>query len=114
MNNSITILGHVGKEPKQVTLINSSKELVTFSVAVKELSSNGQNKTLWLDVEAWNNFAERALSLITRGREVMITGRLAINSYTAKDGTKVSKPVIRMTGFQLCGKKPEQASIETE
>lgn len=110
--NNIIILGHVGQQPKQVELTDTSKSLVKFSVAVKEPSAKGQQKTQWFEVEAWNGNSENALSLITKGREVQITGRLTLNTYTGKDGTNKVTPVIKMFSFELCGKKPEPTTAD--
>lgn len=118
MNNSITIIGHVGQKPKVVSFGDTGNKLVKFSVAVKEFSSNtDEEKTLWLDVDAWNGLGERALKTITKGREVVITGRLAVSTYSKEeDGIKkeITKPVIKLTSFHLCGKKPQEETQPEE
>jgi len=110
MNNSITIVGHVGQNPHTVSFGDTGNKVVKFSVAVKEFSSNtDEDKTLWIDVDAWNGLGERALKTITKGREVVVNGRLAIATYPKEvNGVKVqmTKPVIKLTSFHLCGKKP--------
>lgn len=110
MNNSITIVGHVGQNPKTVSFGDTGNKVVKFSVAVKEFSSNSdEDKTIWIDVDAWNGLGERALKTITKGREVVVNGRLAISTFSKEvDGIKVqmTKPVIKLTSFHLCGKKP--------
>jgi single-stranded DNA-binding protein len=110
MNNQITIVGHVGQAPTSVSFKDSDNKVVKFSVAVKEYSSKTEeDKTLWLDVDAWNGLGQRVLDTITSGREVVVTGRLAISEYTKEiNGVKVkmSKPLIKLTSFHLCGKKP--------
>lgn len=110
MNNSITIIGHVGKEPVTKSFGDTGNKVVKFSLAVKEYSSKAdEEKTLWIDVDAWNGLADRVLATITQGREVAITGRLAINTYTKQvDGVTVqmTKPVIKLSSFHLCGSKP--------
>ena len=121
MNNSITIIGHVGQNPHAVSFGDTGNKVVKFSVAVKEFSNkDDEEKTMWIDVDAWNGLGERALKTITRGREVVINGRLALSTYSKEvNGTKVqmTKPVIKLTGFHLCGKKPnsidEMPSEET-
>jgi single-stranded DNA-binding protein len=56
MNNSITIIGHVGQKPQTVSFGDTGNKVVKFSVAVKEFSSNSdEEKTLWLDVDAWKD-----------------------------------------------------------
>lgn len=82
--------------------------MVKFSVAVKEYSNADEEKTMWVDVDAWNGLGDRVLQTITKGREVVMFGRLAINSYAKEvDGitVQVSKPIIKLTSFHLCGPK---------
>jgi single-strand DNA-binding protein len=106
MNNNINVIGHVGQAPKTRTFASGNK-VVRFSLAVKEYS-NGKDEpqTMWIDVQAWNGLGEKAESLITKGRELSVQGRLAIEEYTDSKGVEIRKPVINMTGFHLHGKKP--------
>jgi single-strand DNA-binding protein len=114
--NFITIVGHVGNNPQSKTFTGTGNQVVRFSVAVKEYSKNSdQPKTLWLDVDAWNGLGDKVLKAITKGREVAIHGRLSINTYT-KDlaggaSVQMTKPVIRLTNFHLCG--PKQRSSDS-
>lgn len=118
MNNSFTAIGHVGQKPKSVVFGDSGKKVVKFSVAVKEFSANGEDpKTLWIDCDAWNGLGDRVLQTITKGREVLINGRLSMSQYTKEiDGQQhqITKPVIRLISFHLCGKKPQEDAAQTE
>jgi single-strand DNA-binding protein len=119
MNNSITIVGHVGQNPHSVSFGDTGNKVVKFSVAVKEFSNKeDEDKTMWIDVDAWNGLGERALKTITKGREVVINGRLALSTYSKEvNGQKVqmTKPVIKLTSFHLCGKKPvKQEEAQSE
>ena len=106
MNNSINVIGHVGQAPKTKEFTTGNK-VVRFSLAVKEYSNGKEEpQTMWIDVQAWNGLGERAAAHITKGRELAVQGRLAIEEYNDRDGNKVRKPVINMTGFHLCGPKP--------
>jgi single stranded DNA-binding protein len=111
MNNTITIVGHVGKAPRSYRFPDTNNVVAKFSVAVKEFSNNKDKDkdTLWIDVDAWNGLGDRVLKTITKGREVVVTGRLAVSTFhKEEDGVKkeVTKPVIKLTSFHLCGKKP--------
>ncbi|MDX2106802.1 MAG: single-stranded DNA-binding protein [Candidatus Melainabacteria bacterium] len=119
MNNTLTLVGHVGQAPQVKVFGNTGSKVAKFSIAVKEYSSNAEaTTTIWIDVDAWGNVAERVIQTITKGREVVLTGRLSINSFEKTvDGVvhKVSKPVMKLTSFHLCGKKPvAQESPEPE
>lgn len=73
MNNNLTIIGHVGKDPVAKTFSDTGNRVVKFSVAVKEYSSNSdEQKTMWLEVDAWNGLGDRVLQHITKGREVVL------------------------------------------
>lgn len=107
MNNQITIVGHVGQNPIERSVADD--KVVKFSVAVKEFSTNNEKKTMWIDVDAWNKLGDLVMENVTKGREVALTGRLAINQFTKEeDGVlvKMSKPVIKLTSFHLCGARP--------
>ena len=112
MNNSITIVGHVGQKPQTISFKDTGNKVVKFSVAVKQDSTNKDTQEeLWLDVDAWNGLGDRVLKTITRGREVVVNGRLAVTTYTKEeDGLKkqITKPVIKLTSFHLCGRRPSQ------
>lgn len=110
MNNSITIVGFVGQNPT-ITKFASGKQVVKFSVAVKEYTASDDSQTLWLNIAAWNGLGEKASNLITKGREIVVSGKLAIESYDSKDGQKISKPVIILSSFHLCGKRPAEPEV---
>jgi single stranded DNA-binding protein len=115
MNNQLTVVGHVGQAPKVISF-PSGKSLVKFSVAVKEYASaNEEPTTQWFDVDAWSGIGERVLKTITRGREVLVTGRCILETYTSKEDSNhtVTKPVIRLLSFHLVGKKPQDSNRES-
>ncbi len=62
-------------------------------------------------MDAWNALADRVLKTITKGREVVVNGRLDVSSYEQEaNGVKsqISKPVIKLTSFHLCGSAPRK------
>lgn len=112
MNNTITIVGYVGQNTHAISFDDTGNKVVKFSVAVKEFSANtDENKTLWPDIDAWNGLGERVLKTITKGREVLVHGWLALSTFNKEvNGAKVeiTKPVIKLTSFHLCGRAPRR------
>jgi single stranded DNA-binding protein len=110
MNNQVTLVGHVGQAPTSYGFADG-KQVVKFSIAVREYSPNSdEDKTLWFDVDAWNGLGDRVLKTITKGREVVLIGRLSLSTYTKEvNGAtiQVTKPVIKLSSYHLCGRKPE-------
>jgi single-strand DNA-binding protein len=117
MNNQLTLIGRAGQNPKAVSFGDTGNKVAKFSLGVKEFSNKDEESTMWIDVDAWNGLGERVMQYITKGREVVLTGRLVINHYNKEvDGVKVEvqKPVLNLSSFHLCGPKPqaEEASAE--
>lgn len=118
MNNQITLIGRVGQDPISTTFSDTDNKVAKFSLAVVDYSSKTDKpEPMWIDVESWNGLADRVLKIITEGREVAITGRLSISKYTKDiNGVKVAMkhPVVKLSGFHLCGPKPKSEDKEGE
>jgi len=116
MNNQVTLIGRIGKAPEITNYPDTGNKLAKFSLCVKEFSANKEDKTLFVDVDAWNGLADNVEKWVTKGREVCVMGRLSINRYDKEiNGVKVpmAKPVIKLSSFHLCGAKPEEVEETT-
>jgi len=115
--NQITLIGKVGGEPTSVTFTDSDNKLAKFSIAVPEYSSKVDDpEPLWIDVDAWGNLAERVLDYVTKGREICVTGKLSIVKYNKEVNgvtVKMTKPVVKLSSFHLCGKKPQSENSQS-
>ena len=115
MNNQVTFVGRVGGDPVSTTFTDTNNKLAKFSIAVADYSSKEDNpEPMWIDVESWNNLAERVLKTVTKSRENVITGRLSISKYTKEiNGVKVEMkvPVVKLSSFHLCGPKPKAEEV---
>lgn len=104
--NNITLSGHVGQTP-QIKDFDSGSKVCRFSLAVKN-PYKPTDEPMWINVEAWGNVAERVVSIITAGREVIVQGFLGVEEYESKkDGKIHTKPVVKLVQFTACGAKPQ-------
>lgn len=83
-----TVAGNVGKDPVLRTT-QSGKQMANFSVASTEKKDG---PTTWVDVLCFDDQAEQVAQNVQKGDRVVITGRLALETYEKKDGG---------TGFSL-------------
>lgn len=117
-NNTVSFIGRVSQGPTARIFNDTNNKLVKFAIAVKEFSSKTDKpKDMFLDIDCWNGLGDRVLKTVTVGREIKIDGRLALNSYTKeKDGTtfEVTKPVVKLSSFHLCGKKPDATDKDSD
>lgn len=84
---SATISGNVGKVQEPRTT-RSGKPMVSFSVAsTYKPKDGGEGQTTWVDVVCFDEQADTVAQTLKKGDRVVVTGRLALETYTKKDGT---------------------------
>ena len=109
MTANIQIIGNVGNEPELVEFESGNKK-ATFTVCVNDFSQkdkDGNPSKTWFQIESWNGQTKNVTDLITKGREIAVTGKLLLQEYYSKKLKKhITKPVVKLTEFHLCGKKP--------
>jgi single-strand DNA-binding protein len=113
-NNSVQLIGHLGKDVELRTLENGNK-MSKVSIATNEhyKNANGdrQEKTLWHQLVAWGYVAERMHLILKKGSFVAVKGKITYNSFEGKDGQRKYITQIQVNEFHLLDKveKPEEA-----
>ena len=90
MLNHITIMGRLTRDP-ELRRTGSGIAVASFSVAVDRdfgKNENGEKETDFIDCVAWRNTAEFVSRYASKGRMVVVSGRLQIRGWTDKDGNK--------------------------
>lgn len=99
-----TITGRLGKNP--VLYHRNTKKghfpVTKFSLAV-ETFENGQNKTVWFQVDAWKKRAELCAKNLRKGDAVQLHGFASIQSFQGKNGL-VSYPHFEAVYITFLGK----------
>lgn len=91
LKNRVQLIGNLGNDPEIITL-ESGKKLAKFSIATNEtyknLAGEKVTDTQWHNLVAWNKTAEIIEKYLTKGKEVMIEGKLTSRSYETSEGEK--------------------------
>ncbi len=89
MLNRIILQGRMCYDP-ELRHTQSGTAVASFSIACDRDFKNqdGSRDTDFLDVVCWRNTAEYADKYFSKGRAVIVTGRLQIREYTDKAGNK--------------------------
>ncbi len=91
LRNKVQLIGNLGKDPEIVNL-DGGKKLAKFTIATNETYKNQKGEkvtdTQWHNVVAWGKTAEIVERYLTKGKEVIIEGKLTSKSYDDKDGNK--------------------------
>ena len=89
MLNHITIMGRLTRDP-ELRRTDSGIAVTSFTVAVdRDRAPEGQDKeTDFLDCVAWRGTAEFVEKYFSKGRMIVVSGRLQIRPWTDKEGNK--------------------------
>lgn len=102
MYNKILLIGRVVNDPT-LKYSQQGKAVASFSLAVER----SQEETDFFDIIAFDKQAEIASKYLTKGRLIMVEGRLQTRNFEAQDGTKRKIYEIIVDTFRMLDKKPE-------
>ncbi len=89
MLNHITIMGRLTRDP-ELRRTGTGIAVASFTVAVdRDFAAQGnERETDFIDCVAWRHTGEFVSKYFTKGRMIVVSGRLQIRSWTDKDGNK--------------------------
>jgi len=91
--NQVILMGNLTRDP-ELRQIPSGQSVCSFSLALnrsyKGSDGEWQEATDYVDVVAWAGLGERVAQYLTKGRPVLVSGRLQSRSWE-QDGQKRSK-----------------------
>jgi single-strand DNA-binding protein len=105
--NSVFLIGRLTRDPEFKIVNNSS--LVNFSLANNRVYvTNGAKKeeVNYFECVAWGKLADIIKQYATKGKQVMVEGRLRQESWDTPDGKKASKVRVVVNNLQLLGGGP--------
>ena len=89
IRNQIQLIGNLGQDPELKTF-ESGMQAVNSTIATNEFYKNNKGEkiqdTQWHNLVAWGKTAELMTSLLSKGDEVAVQGRLIHKRYEDKSG----------------------------
>ena len=95
----ITIVGNATEDAQKRTAKSGDATFTTFTVAV----SDGKENTTFFPVTVFGNSVDAVAQYVTKGREVLVTGRIQVNE------NKFFKVIASRVQF---GREPKAAQAE--
>ena len=103
------MMGNLTRDP-QLTYLPSPTPVVEFGLATnrKWRDKDGQDReeVCFIDCQAFGRTAENINKYCSKGRPLMIEGRLTLDRWEAQDGSKRSKHRIFIENFTFVDSKP--------
>ena len=108
MLNHITIMGRLTRDP-ELRRTGSGVAVASFTVAVdRDFGGQpGEKETDFIDCVAWRQTGEFVSKHFTRGRMIVVSGRLQIRSWNDKDGNKRRSAEVVADNCYFGDSKPE-------
>jgi single-strand DNA-binding protein len=101
MANIITVIGRIGRDP-EYNFTPKGVPAIKFSVADdRQKDANGGAVTQWFNCSAYDQLAELLNKYFTKGKPIIVTGKLDVRSYNKKDGTPAYSLDLRVSGFDF-------------
>lgn len=105
--NKVFLLGNLTRDP-ELRQTPSGASVCNFSIAVNE-GFGDKKKVNFFNVQAWQKTAEACAKYLSKGRPVLVEGRLQNRSYE-KDGQKRTVTEIVAENVQFLGGDIEKAA----
>lgn len=104
--NKVILAGNLTRDP-QLTYLPSNTAVCEFGMAInrKWKSQNGdlRDETCFVDLRAYGRPAETLNQYMSKGKPLLVEGRLKYDQWEGKDGQKRSKLYVVVDNFQFLG-----------
>lgn len=85
--NKVILLGNLTRDP-EIRSMPSGQSVCKFSIAVsrsyKGKDGDKKEETSFIDIESWGNQAETIAKYFSKGKPIMLEGRLKLDQWTDK------------------------------
>ncbi|MEI7683111.1 MAG: single-stranded DNA-binding protein [Candidatus Saccharibacteria bacterium] len=107
--NQVILMGNLTRDP-ELRQIPSGQSVCSFSLALNRSYKSGdgewQEATDYVDVVAWGPLGERVAQYVTKGRPVLVNGRLQSSSWE-QEGKKRTKVEVNASDVTFLGGRGE-------
>jgi single-strand DNA-binding protein len=108
--NKVFLMGNLTRDP-EMRVTPSGVTICKFGLAVSRTarSADGSTReeTLFIDIDSFGKQAELIGKYMTKGRSLLVEGRLRLDQWESQSGEKRNKIVVALEGFQFLGSRFE-------
>ena len=107
--NRVFLIGRLTKDP-DIRQTTNGTPVANFTIAINRRfrSPNGEIKeeTTYIGIVAWQKLAELCRQYLTKGRAVLVEGKLQNRSWETEDGQKRSTVEVRADRIEFLEREP--------
>jgi len=102
--NKVILMGGLTRDP-ELKQAASGIKVADLSLAIteqwKDKNGESQESTCYVDIVVWNKQAELCCQYLSKGRQILVEGRLQLDEWTNQQGEKRSKLRVRADRVQF-------------
>ena len=106
--NKVILMGNLTRDP-QLRYLPSNTPLCEFGLAVsrryRDRDGNQKEDVCFVDITAWGRQAETINQYMSKGKPILVEGRLKLDQWTNQEGQKRSKLTVVAENFQFVGSR---------
>ncbi len=108
--NKVILIGNLGSDPEMRYLPQQDRKVARFNIATKERIFNpntreSTDRTEWHRIVVWGKQAEFCEKFLTKGRQVLVEGKIQTRSWQDKEGNKRTTTEIVADNIVLLGRR---------
>lgn len=112
--NTIMLKGRLTRDP-EVRYTQNNAAVTQLTMAVDRYTKAGEEKLAdFIDCVSFGSTAEFIGKYFKKGQEILVIGRLQIDSYTDKEGNTRRKTNVIISQVEFCGSKAESPTDVTK
>ncbi len=116
--NKTILMGNLTRDP-EIRSLPSGQTVTNFGLAVNETwtdKSSGEKReeVCFVDVDAWGRQGEVVLEYFSKGKPILIEGKLKFRTWEADDGSKRSKHSVTLDRFSFVGSRNDSNGASSE
>ena len=109
MYNKVIIAGYLTKDP-ELRYTGKGTPVCALTVAMNRKYKAGdemKEEVCFVDASAWNGMGETIAEHFSKGKPILLEGRLRTNEWTTEDGSKRQRLEVVVNDWKFWGKKDE-------
>ena len=110
--NKVFLMGNLTRDP-ELRYIPSGTAVANFSMAInrtyKDAGGEKKEEVSYVRIEVWGKMAEVCGEYLTKGRPVLVEGRLKSRSWETPEGQKRNSLDVVAIGVQFLGSKGDKS-----
>jgi single-strand DNA-binding protein len=111
--NRVTLIGNLGRDP-ELRYTAGGQPVASFSVATNERWNDREGKTQerteWHRIVVWGKLAEFCEKYLTKGRQILVEGRLRTRDWQDRDGNKRRTTEVEALNIVFLGRREESSA----